>query len=66
MGKGPLCSFIIQLTVHLSRAEHFQPMNAVYLEFMEGHTPARTILGFQPWDENFLIQLQAVAHLSAP
>lgn len=54
---------ITQLTVYLSRIEHFQPMNEVYMEFMGNHRPARTIVGFEPWDPKFLIQIQAIAHI---
>lgn len=63
--SGSDMQHIVKLTVHLSRPEHFQPMNRLYLEFMDGHEPARTIVGFQPWSEDFLIQLDAVARVPA-
>lgn len=58
-GTSP--SNVVQITVYLAGIEYFQPMNAMYIEVFGEHTPARTIMGFTPWDENFLIQLEAVA-----
>lgn len=54
---------LVQVRLHVASLEDYRAANPVYLEFMRGHRPARTVLGFTPWDERFRLQIEAIAKL---
>jgi 2-iminobutanoate/2-iminopropanoate deaminase len=56
---------VVQLRLHVASLEDYRAANPVYLEFMRGHRPARTIVGFTPWDPRFRLQIEAVARRPA-
>ncbi len=52
---------VVQVRLHVASLDDYRAANPVYLEFMRGHRPARTIVGFTPWDARFRLQIEAVA-----
>jgi 2-iminobutanoate/2-iminopropanoate deaminase len=62
---GALLEHVVQIRLHVASLEDYRAANPVYVEFFRGHRPARTVLGFTPWDPRFRLQIEAVAKLPA-
>lgn len=58
---GATLQDIVQVTLWTASLADYQAANPVYVERMAGHRPARSVMGFTPWDPRFRIQIQAVA-----
>ncbi len=56
---------VVHVRLHVATLADYRAANPVYLEFMRGHRPARTVVGFTPWDPRFRLQLEAVAQRPA-
>lgn len=58
---GATLADIVQVTFWTASLEDYRAANPVYVQRMGGHRPARSVMGFMPWDPRFRVQIQAVA-----
>jgi 2-iminobutanoate/2-iminopropanoate deaminase len=67
---GATLGDVVQVTFWAASLADYRAANPVYVQRMGGHRPARSVMGFVPWDPRFRVQIQAVAkvrpHRSSP
>ena len=54
---------VVKCNVYLSDMQHFETMNAVYGDFFEGHTPARTTVAVAGLPLNALVEIECIAEV---
>lgn len=58
---GATLADVVQVTFWTASLDDYRAANPVYVQRMAGHRPARSVMGFTPWDPRFRVQVQAVA-----
>ncbi len=58
---GATLADLVQVTFWTASLDDYRAANPVYVARMAGHRPARSVMGFTPWDPRFRVQIQAVA-----
>ncbi len=58
---GASLADVVQVTLWTASLADYRAANPVYVARMGGHKPARSVMGFTPWDPRFRLQIQAVA-----
>lgn len=61
--KGLTVHNIVKCNVYLSDMAHFELMNQVYGEMLEGHTPARTTVAVAGLPLNALVEIECIAEI---
>ena len=56
---------VVKTTVFLKNLDDFSAMNQVYAEFFAGHTPARSTVQVAKLPRDVLVEIEAIAVLSA-
>lgn len=59
--QGLTVQNIVKCNVYLSDMAHFQALNKVYGEMLEGHTPARTTVAVSGLPLNALVEIECIA-----
>ncbi|WP_323756401.1 Rid family detoxifying hydrolase [Roseivirga sp.] len=54
---------VVKCNVYLSDMQHFKTMNAVYGDFFEGHTPARTTVAVAGLPLDALVEIECIAEI---
>ena len=54
---------VVKCNIYLSDMQHFETMNAVYGDFFEGHTPARTTVAVAGLPLNALVEIECIAEI---
>ncbi len=58
---GATLADLVQVTLWTASLDDYRAANPVYVARMAGHRPARSVMGFTPWDPRFRVQIQAIA-----
>lgn len=55
---------IVKTTIYISNGDHWGAVNTIYADFFQDHRPARAIVPVNELHYGFLIEMEAIAHIS--